>query len=540
MTSIAVLGGGLSGLSSAFHLARRFPNHQITILEKQANLGGWVKSHRVNLSPNDSVLLEGGPRTLRPNGKSVLELINLLNLQDQLITVSKSSPAARSRYLYIPPSSSSSPFSISGLQKIPSSPNDFLHSPLTRLLIPSVLKEAFTSRNRPTGITDESFDALLTRRFGPDFARVLGSALVHGIYASDSRQLSVQSAFPSLWELEDAGRGSVARGGVVLMLKEMMRAKLNSKTKLKEEEDYDLGNVPELMRGVSVYSFKDGMQTLIKALQADLQKRPNVKIICNTDVRAITKLQPGTFEISHSHQTLYTTHLISSLSPSTLKPLLRPSPFLPIPPHPTTQLMQTNPLSSVQVLNLVFPCAPKDVHPEGFGYLVLRPDEGYESWVERGHHPVLGMVFDSCSLGAQDWDTDGGEGYYENGKWTKVTVMLGGPYGMPEAIPLAPSPSISASPSRQPLPTQLQSLLSTLSTHLSRPLPAPVYWKTWNNHRCIPTLLPGHQERVQQLRELIEGDDRKGKSGIKIVGAGVDGVSVPDCVRSGRRAAREL
>ena len=73
--SIAVLGGGLSGLSSAFHLSRRFPAAKVTLIEKQTRLGGWVRSQRVNIQENLSILLEAGPRTLRPNSKSVLELV---------------------------------------------------------------------------------------------------------------------------------------------------------------------------------------------------------------------------------------------------------------------------------------------------------------------------------------------------------------------------------------------------------------------------------------------------------------------------------
>ena len=73
--SIAVLGGGLSGLSSAFHLSRRFPTTKVTLIEKQTRLGGWVRSQRVTIKENVSILLEAGPRTLRPNNKSVLELV---------------------------------------------------------------------------------------------------------------------------------------------------------------------------------------------------------------------------------------------------------------------------------------------------------------------------------------------------------------------------------------------------------------------------------------------------------------------------------
>jgi len=73
---IAVLGGGLTGLSTVFHLSRRFPTSQITLVEKEQTLGGWVRSERVEIPEAEaSVLLEGGPRTLRPNAKSVLELV---------------------------------------------------------------------------------------------------------------------------------------------------------------------------------------------------------------------------------------------------------------------------------------------------------------------------------------------------------------------------------------------------------------------------------------------------------------------------------
>lgn len=79
--SIAVLGGGLTGLSSAFHLSRRFPTVKVKLIEKQTRLGGWVRSERIRIPVKEddvSMLLEAGPRTLRPNNKSVLELVRLI------------------------------------------------------------------------------------------------------------------------------------------------------------------------------------------------------------------------------------------------------------------------------------------------------------------------------------------------------------------------------------------------------------------------------------------------------------------------------
>jgi len=74
--TIAVLGGGLTGLSAAFHLSRRFPAVQIIVYNAGARFGGWVRSERVSVS-DANVLLEAGPRTLRPNSRSVLELVSM-------------------------------------------------------------------------------------------------------------------------------------------------------------------------------------------------------------------------------------------------------------------------------------------------------------------------------------------------------------------------------------------------------------------------------------------------------------------------------
>lgn len=87
---IAILGGGLTGLSSAFHLSRRFPSASITLVEKEPRFGGWVRSERVRVKDKQgnvaSFVLEAGPRTLRPNAKSVLELVSftIISLSDKL------------------------------------------------------------------------------------------------------------------------------------------------------------------------------------------------------------------------------------------------------------------------------------------------------------------------------------------------------------------------------------------------------------------------------------------------------------------------
>ncbi len=76
---VVVLGGGITGLSAAFYFARKHPAVQITLVEKSPRFGGWVRSERVEVCDSHGnrarVLLEAGPRTIRPNAKSILELV---------------------------------------------------------------------------------------------------------------------------------------------------------------------------------------------------------------------------------------------------------------------------------------------------------------------------------------------------------------------------------------------------------------------------------------------------------------------------------
>lgn len=76
-TDVAVLGGGISGLASAYYLSHQFPNARIVLFEGSSRLGGWVKSEKVDVG-NGNVMFEQGPRNLRPsipNGLVTLDLV---------------------------------------------------------------------------------------------------------------------------------------------------------------------------------------------------------------------------------------------------------------------------------------------------------------------------------------------------------------------------------------------------------------------------------------------------------------------------------
>lgn len=77
ITNVAVLGGGISGLASAYFLSRKLPSAKITLYESSSRLGGWLHSEKVDVS-NGKILLEQGPRSLRPNNSGAKVTLGLV------------------------------------------------------------------------------------------------------------------------------------------------------------------------------------------------------------------------------------------------------------------------------------------------------------------------------------------------------------------------------------------------------------------------------------------------------------------------------
>lgn len=191
-------------------------------------------------------------------------------------------------------------------------------------------------------------------------------------------------------------------------------------------------------------------------------------------------------------------HVVSSLPLAKLNSVLEQNAL----PHLTF-----NPTSTVTVVNLVFPCAPSDLHPAGFGYLVPRPADGYEGAEGRG---ILGTVFDSCALSAQDQPG--------SKPITKLTVMCGGPYSIDSF--------------------SVDGLVEELFRHLGRPRMEPIHVSVNKQVDCIPLPLVGHLERMKEVQRRLEGGPWNGR--LHVIGAGVNGAGISDCIKSARQVALSM
>lgn len=79
-------------------------------------------------------------------------------------------------------------------------------------------------------------------------------------------------------------------------------------------------------------------------------------------------------------------------------------------------------------------------------------------------------------------------------------------------------------------------LFEVLQRQLGRCLPPPVHVDITHNAQCIPTMTPGHMERMNELKQTLLQDPWNGR--LEVIGAGVGGVSVADCVSQGRGAGK--
>ena len=190
MKSVAIIGGGITGLTAAFYLQRR--GVPVTLFEAGARVGGVIRSHREN-----GFLAEAGPNTILETSPKISQLVRDAGLETRRLNPA---PHAEARYVVRHGRPIEMPLSTLG----------FLTTKLfTAQAKLALLREPFR-RPRRDGV-EESIGQFVVRRFNQEFLDHAIDALVAGIYAGDPNQLSLTHAFPKLKALED-NYGSMIKG----------------------------------------------------------------------------------------------------------------------------------------------------------------------------------------------------------------------------------------------------------------------------------------------------------------------------------------
>lgn len=240
---IVVIGAGLTGLSTAFHLHRQ--GRDVVILEKADRVGGQIHTYHEN-----GFTFESGPNTGVVSFPEVAELFQMLEGSCQLEIARESS---KRRLIW----------KGNRFHELPCSPVSAITTPLFRLSDKfRILGEPWRKKGTDP---DEPVGALAARRLGKSFYEYAVDPFVSGVYAGDPMKLTTRYALPKLYNLE-ANYGSFIRGAIA---------------KAKEPKtDRDR------LATKKVFSAVGGLQRLVEALSKDLRiitGANNLKVMSTAD-----------------------------------------------------------------------------------------------------------------------------------------------------------------------------------------------------------------------------------------------------------------
>ena len=317
MATVVVIGGGISGLSAALHIADKRPDVTVRLLESSNNLGGIIHTDR-----SDGWICEAGPGAFVDRDPSTRLLLERLGLGDQII-----SPGNAVRRRYIRHQGRLHPF--------PDSPEALAR---TELLSEAGRRRMQLSPVLPPEMGDRPVTEFAAAHLGAEAASILVDPIVAGIYAGTPEQLSARAVLPQLVGLAD-------KGGRVC--------------------DALLGQGQGRLGKGSMVSISGGLGTLVEALEDALGDR----IEKNRRVSRIHR-DDGTWYVTANDEIIAADAVVLTAHGSVAKELIGPlSPTL-------DENLNQIPSAPVAVINLGF--APGAVpHPlDGFGYLIPSSEGG--------------------------------------------------------------------------------------------------------------------------------------------------------------------
>jgi oxygen-dependent protoporphyrinogen oxidase len=271
--TITVLGAGISGLTTAYWLHKA--GYEVSILEASTEAGGTIQSKR-----KGKVLIDFGPNSGLETTPLIGQLVSELNLADELVYANQK---ANKRYI----------LKKDHLYPLPTGPAAFFKTKLFSFNAKlNLLLEPFRKKSKDG--FNQSVSRFVIRRLGKEFLDYAVNPFISGVYAGNPDRLSVKSALPRLYQLEEE-YGSLIKG----MIKGAKERRQNPE---------------QSKQSAKMFSFKNGMQTLPQALAEALTD----KVHYQCKVEKIEKKE-GHFELKYLQKkkvNFITTDLVVSTLPA--------------------------------------------------------------------------------------------------------------------------------------------------------------------------------------------------------------------------------
>jgi protoporphyrinogen/coproporphyrinogen III oxidase len=245
----AIIGAGISGLTTAFYLQKACSDREIHLFDAEAIPGGTMRTDTLS-----GFRFEAGGNGFLTSKPDSMQLVKDSGAEDLLLP---SSDAARKRYIYT-----------DRLHRLPEAPLPFLSTRLIGMGAKLRLAgELFVPQRREQG--EETLQAFGYRRVGKEFTDVFLDAMTAGIYATTPDRVSVNAAFPLVVRLEQEHgglfKGMLARrkkqagpGGILMSFKGGVRSFVEHLQR-KISAEWHLGApVTEVARDAAGYRVRSG------------------------------------------------------------------------------------------------------------------------------------------------------------------------------------------------------------------------------------------------------------------------------------------
>jgi len=329
MKRIAIIGGGVSGLSAAFALEKQRRDGVAVgyeLYESSPRLGGVLLSEHV-----DGFTVEAGPDSFLSEKPWAADLCREAGLGDQLIGSNY-----RQRKTYILLKGRLVPMPDGFIFMVPTKILSAFRSRLFSSHTKSrMVREWFHPPQAP--VADESVASFVERHYGAEMVDRLADPLLSGVYGGDASKLSLRAVLPRFAEME-ARRGSLGRA---------LRAGHEVATRATRP---------------LFTSLKNGMQQMVDAVVSHL---PSSALHIKTPVQAIQQQGEGWIVSAGLASDEFDAVIISTSAQAAAK--------LGLPAELSSALGKIEYTSSVTV-TLAYDLAVRKALPPGFGFLVPRSE----------------------------------------------------------------------------------------------------------------------------------------------------------------------
>lgn len=333
MDPVVVIGGGVSGLSAAYYLAKAgIPTR---LIERRPRLGGVVQTELVN-----GCVLEAGPDSFLSIKPAAMELIRELGLAGDVIGSND-----HLRVTYVLKGGRLVPLPDGLMMMVPTRIAPIVRSPL--LSWRTKIRMGAEYFRRPPGKTlpDRSVAEFIQDHYGREAVDYLAEPLLAGVYGGDPALLSVSSVLGRFVEIE-AKYGSLTRG----VLAAMRRPKPPS----------DGG-------GTLFRTLKGGLGDLVRAM---VKATGSAMTRLQGEAEAIEPIANGRYRVRTGGAWLETGNVVLGCPAYAAGALAAPL------DSRLAELLASVPYSSSLTAALVYPRDTIGPLPPGFGFLVPKTERG--------------------------------------------------------------------------------------------------------------------------------------------------------------------